>query len=391
MPLSQQAEPRTIQGYASPFDQSDVDALMPHLAEVLRSGKLALGQHVGSLEREFGTLVGADQAIALSSGTTALITALRAMSETTWLNGGEVLVPAHTFFAVPAAVILAGGKVRLVDISLDAIAPSLAQLAEARTENTVGAVLVHMGGVVPTEIAEMAAWLGSQGLWLVEDASHAHGSRVGGRHAGTFGTAGVFSMFATKVLTCGEGGLLVTDRPDVAERSRLMSNLGRRDGWGHIHELVAGNGRLSEVNALLGRQMVRNAEAVFAHRRALARSYDEVFLPAAASHGVEIVKPRHECGYYKYVVLLPDGVSRDELRARLRARGVNLAGEIYTTTLDEQPALASFLCGSGDHPTSRAFSARHVCVPLHRAMSADDCRYAGRELLAAVAALRSAQ
>lgn len=377
-----------LPNYASPFSAADVEELLPVMAEVLRSGHLALGSHVAAFERELAALTSSDYAVSTSSGTTALITAMRALSGTTWLDGGEVLVPAHTFFAVPAAVLLAGGRVRLVDISLDAIAPTLEQFISRRNPSTVGAVLVHMGGIMSPETDAIATWFRGQGLWVLEDATHALGSRLDGRHAGTFADAGA-SMFATKVLKYDEGGVVVTDRTDVAERARLLTNLGRRDGWGHVHEVVGPNGRLAELNAALGRQLLGRSAAIFAHRQRLAEAYDAA-LAEQVDVGLEVIRPCHESAHYKYIVLLPPEVDRATVRNRLGDQGVQLTREIYSTALYEQPALRGHIDADERYPVTEDFTRRHVCLPLHGAMSPADASWAAARLVETVGALRSA-
>ncbi|GAA2253899.1 DegT/DnrJ/EryC1/StrS family aminotransferase [Streptomyces amakusaensis] len=373
-------EPRVVP-VRPDFSPEDIEGILGSIRTSLETGQLAQGEQVAAFEAEMSALTGARHAVALSTGTAALVCGLRAL---TTGRTGEVLVPANSFYSSAAAPLLAGLRTRLVDVEADTFAPSVRTLREVVTEDTVGVLLVHMGGLLTPELEEISAWCAERGLWLFEDCAHAHGSRLGGRHAGTFGAAGAFSFFATKVITSGEGGMLITDDGELAAAVRLHRNLGKPEAWRSYHTALGENARMSELHAAVGRAQLARLEEFLAVRERLARLYTEGLADLA---GLTPVLPLHTpASWYKYVVLLDPAIDRAALRRELRAAGVQLGGEIYEMTLTAQPVFDG-LVTTGGHPVADEVCARHICLPLHTRMSEDDIGFvltALREALKAV-------
>ncbi|GHJ26952.1 aminotransferase DegT [Streptomyces hygroscopicus subsp. sporocinereus] len=348
------------------FSAGDVEEILGAIRTSLETGQLAQGEQVAAFERETAAATGARHAVATGTGTGALVCGLRALAAR---GGGEVLVPANSFYSSAAAPLLAGLRTRLVDVEPDTLAPSVRTLREAVTPSTVGVLTVHLGGLISPELPEVAAWCAERGLWLYEDCAHAHGSRLDGRHAGRFGVAGAFSYFATKVITAAEGGMVVTDDDELAAAVRLHRNLGKPEEWRSHHTVLGENARMSELHAAVGRVQLRRLDEFLAVRGRLARQYT-----AGLAHipGLTPVLPRHTAAsWYKYVVLLDPGTDRAALRAALAEAGVRLGGEIYEKPLDAQPVFESLL-PPGRHPVAEDLCARHICLPLHTRMTKED-------------------
>ncbi|MFF4601519.1 DegT/DnrJ/EryC1/StrS family aminotransferase [Streptomyces sp. NPDC001339] len=360
------------------FPAEDIDTVLGAVRTCLETGQLAQGAQVEAFEREMAQYTGARHAIAVASGTAALVCGLRALGDRA---GGEVLVPANAFYSSAAAPLLAGLRVRLADIDAGTLAPSVRTLEQAVTEDTTGVLLVHMGGLITPDIEAIADWCAQRGLWLFEDCAHAHGSRLGGRHAGTFGVAGAFSFFATKVITCGEGGMVTTDDDELAHQVRLHRNLGKPEAWRSYHTALGENARMSELHAAVGRTQLRRLDGFLKTRDALAQRYTAGLegLP-----GVRPVLPPHSpVSWYKYVVMLDPSVDRQRLRARMKDAGVQLGGEIYELPLDAQPVFTGRI-PAGDHPVAADVCARHICLPLHTRMSEADADAVLRALASAL-------
>ncbi|MCC3766372.1 DegT/DnrJ/EryC1/StrS aminotransferase family protein [Streptomyces sp. UNOC14_S4] len=349
------------------FSDTDIDTILAAVRTSLETGQLAQGAEVAAFEADMARFTGARHAVAVASGTAALVCALRA---TVGEHGeGEVLVPANAFYSSAAAPLLTGLRVRLVDVEADTLAPSPRTLDAAVTGATAGVLLVHMGGIIPPDITAIADWCARRGLWLLEDCAHAHGSRLGGRHAGTFGTAGAFSFFATKVITSAEGGMVVTDDDELAARVRLYRNLGKPEEWRSHHTVLGENARMSELHAAVGRAQLRRLDEFLKTRDRLAQRYTTGLrnLPY-----VRPVLPRHTpASWYKYVVALDPAVDRAALRARMKEAGVQLGGEIYEMPLGAQPVFDGRI-PAGRFPVAEALCAHHICLPLHTRMGEDD-------------------
>ncbi|MFD8711187.1 DegT/DnrJ/EryC1/StrS family aminotransferase [Streptomyces anulatus] len=339
------------------------------LAEVdrlLRSGRFSQGRNVEAFEEEFAAYTRTASALAVSSGTTALELIFRALG----VEGREVVVPAATNFATYIAAERAGATVRLADVDPTTLAPTLEQVRAVCTPRTAAVTVVHTGGLIGPETEAVAAWCEQRGLALVEDCAHAHGSERGGRHAGTFGVAGAFSFFATKVMTTGEGGMVVTGDGRLADEIRLLRNLGKPEVWVSTHTRPGWNARLPEFAAVLGRAQLRRLPGVLKARRAVAVGYADALrgLPVG-----DFLLPDHSYSGYKAMLMLPPGTDRDALKERLRERSVQAAGEVYAMPLHHQPVLAGRHAGLRLPGAERA-CAGQLCLPIYPGL--DDERQA---------------
>ena len=337
--------------------EADRDSILAEVGRLLATGHLYAARNVERFEEEFAHYVGARHAVAVSSGTMALELIMLALN----VRDRTVIVPANTNFATFVAAWRAGARVVLADVDPDTLAPRQCDLSAIATPDTAAVMLVHMGGMITHETPGIAAWCDRHGIALVEDAAHAHGSNRDGRHAGTFGVAGAFSFFATKVMTTGEGGMVVTDRPDLAAEIRLYRNLGKADAWVSRHLRMGTNGRMTELAAILGRhQLARLDEYVGARQRVA----DEYARSLAGVENLRLLQPGHPYSGYKVVGELAAGIDRPDLKLRLAAMGVQLAGEVYAEPLHHQPALAGQYAGLSFPGAERACG-RQVCLPVY--------------------------
>lgn len=374
MPKADDAVPavrqqRPIEPVHVEFSAQDVDAILDAFRALLVRGRISQGEHVLGFEKEFATYVGSRHAVAVSSGSMAIEAATAALLRgrariPATARRGEVLVPANTNFATWMSVLRGGAVPRLVDIDPQTLSPSLETLQAGRRESTIGIVLVHMGGIISPQIDEMRRWCDAEGLWLVEDCAHAHGSFRDGRHAGRFGQAGAFSFFATKVITSGEGGMVVTDDEGIAEHARLFRNLGKPAAWTNHHVELGTNGRMVEFAAVIGRRQLARLDEFVSARREIAALYSSLLSDWG---DLTLVLPDHPASWYKFVVVLPEGVDQGAAAAAMRAKGVEPSGFIYDVPLHRQPALLPYH-GQESYPATDRYCARHFCLPIHTAM-----------------------
>src|SRR5712691_537467 len=195
------------------FTEQDRAEVAAAITDILTSGVLTLGPYTKRFEHDFAAAHQAHRAVATSSGTSALEVVLRSVP----VAGRDVIVPANTFYATAAAVISAGGRPVFADIDAETFALSPATVKAALTPDTAAVVLVHIGGLITPQAAELAELCRASGAALIEDAAHAHGATLGGRFAGSFGLAAAFSFYPTKVVTCGEGGMILTASDGLAD------------------------------------------------------------------------------------------------------------------------------------------------------------------------------
>lgn len=363
------------------FTPEDQEQIAEATSAILASGALTLGEWTRRFETNFATAHHANHAVATSSGTAALEIILRSIDVT----GADVIVPANTFVATATAVIRAGGRPVWADVDIDTFALSASGVETALTPRTRVVIMVHIGGLISPEMPAIAELCHRRGLTLVEDAAHAHGSSLDGRPAGSWSAAAAFSFYPTKVITSGEGGMIVTDDDRILEEALMYRDQGKAGFLDNLHVRSGYAWRMSEIHAAIGCVHLGHLEKFLAVRRRVGALYD------AELAGFERLRPLPSApgsagNYYKYPVLLPAGLDRDAFKAQVRSHaGVGLAGEVYSTPLHRQPILAGAngdggapATGDGARPdlaVAEDVCARQVCLPVHSDMTDDEAAH----------------
>ena len=353
------------------FPVDDRAAIAKLIEESLATGSLTLGPNTVRLEEAFAARHDVPHAVAVSSGTAALEIAVRALADPDGSGGGlggrTVIVPANTFFATAAAVIHAGGVPRFADIDPATFALSPATVEPLLDDGCAGVVIVHIGGFVSPDTAALADLCRARGLWLLEDAAHAHGATFAGRAAGSIGDAGAFSFYPTKVITSGEGGIITTADERLRDEARIYRDQGKAGFLGGDHVRLGYAWRMSELHAAVGVTQLARLDEFVAVRRRIARLYDEAL--AGIGGITPVLAPEgSEPNYYKYLAVLDEGIDRAGVKKTLREEhGVGMSGEVYASPLHRQPIFADL--PAGPLPVSEDLCARHVCLPIHNDMA----------------------
>jgi dTDP-4-amino-4,6-dideoxygalactose transaminase len=344
------------------------------IGEVLSTGRLTLGEYGARFEEKFARCCGCQHAIAVNSGTSALEIILRIMG----VDGKDVLVPTNTFFATAAAVVHAGGRPVLVDMDPRSFGIRPEDVEKCLTTKTTGLLVVHIGGIVSSRMPDLQEFAERKGLWLVEDAAHAHGSSFDGKMAGAFGVAGSFSFYPTKVMTSAEGGMIVTADDRIAQEARIYRDQGKAAFTQNAHIRMGYNWRMSEPHAIIGLKHLERLPSMISDRAKIARIYDRGLegcrnlLPLSIPSG-------GKGNYYKYIVVLEKKVDRAVLKGLLRERyGISLSGEVYEAPLHQQPILAPYASSSLE--VSEDYCARHICLPIFSGMREQDAHRVVRAL-----------
>jgi perosamine synthetase len=356
------------------FPDPDRAEIAAAISGLLATGMLTLGPYTRQFEAAFAAAHPAEpgltgeipHAVAAASGTAALEISLRAVG----VSGRDVVVPANTFYATAAAVLAAGGRPVFADIDPATFALSPDTLAAALTTATAAVVLVHIGGLITPQADELARLCEQLGIALIEDAAHAHGSTFDGRYAGSFGVAAAFSFYPTKVVTCGEGGMILTSSTDLAQEARIYRDQGKASFGANHHVRHGYAWRMSEQNAVTGLVHLRRMTEFIERRRQVAARYDEAL---AGLDGLSALGEPGGCrgNFYKYIAVLPPGADRARFKQELAdSHDVRLAGEVYDLPLHHQPVLAEF--AGPALPVAEQMCARHVCLPVHSDMHDDE-------------------
>src|SRR6476646_2762205 len=281
-----------------PVARPDIgDEEVEAVTAVLRSGMLAGGKRVVELEERWAEFIGTRHAIAVSNGTIALMAIFEALALG---PGDEVITVGHTCNATVSAILYAGATPVFVDIERDTYLIDAGRIEAAITPRTRAISPVHLFGL-PADMAAITAIAERHGLAVVEDACQAHGAEFDGRRVGSFGH-GAFSLYGTKNMTTGEGGLITTDDDRLADWIRLYRNQGMRERY--RHEMLGYNFRLTDIAAAIGLCQLDKLERNTARRRAIARRYDDGF--AGTAIVTPVTPPDRTHVFHQYTVDVGD-------------------------------------------------------------------------------------
>ncbi len=357
------------------FETQDRKEILARIDNCLKKGLLSQGKNVKEFEEKWSDYIGTKYAIALSSGSSAIEVSMRILG----VKDKEVLVPVNTFVATAVSVMLAGGKVRFVDIDPNTFSISLKGLKNSVSEKTAGVIIVHIGGIISPEIKAIRKWCAENGLWLFEDCAHAHGSELYGQRAGTFGIAAGYSFFATKVITSGEGGMIVTNNSDFADKARLLRNHGKPKPWVSYYADIGSNWRMSEINAAIGLAHLGRLDRFIKYREKIALIYTKYLKETPET---KVILPVSRSSWYKYIVVLPRKINREALKDSLRKRGINLPGEVYEAPLHLQPIFRQY--SKSRFPQAEDICSRHICLPIYYGMTEKEVMFVVNNLLSLI-------
>jgi dTDP-4-amino-4,6-dideoxygalactose transaminase len=340
--------------------------------KVLRSKWLTMGAITQEFEAQFSRLVGSKYAIAVSNATEALHLACLALGIG---PGDEVITPSLSFVATSNAVLYTGAEVRFADvIGPDELTIDPEDISRQVTPRTKAIIVMHYGGY-PCRMREILAVAERFNLPVIEDAAHAPGASLNGKVIGTWGTISCFSFFSNKNLSTGEGGMLVTERDDLAEKVRLMRSHGmtsltydRHHGHAHSYDVIdlGYNYRIDEIHSALGLEQLKKLAANNAHRK----DWTERYWQALADTGVGLpFRGNAESpSYHIFPMLLPPSINRKVFMDALREKGIQ--------TSIHYPPIHNFTYyrsryGEISLPITEDISEREVTLPLYPNMGSE--------------------
>jgi dTDP-3-amino-3,4,6-trideoxy-alpha-D-glucose transaminase len=361
-------------------DPELLEELLGAVREVAEYGAFTLGHHVEAFEREFADYCESDFAVGVSSGTEALVLALRALEVG---PGDEVVVPANSFIATAEAVSAVGATPVPVDVDPDSHLLTAELFAASLNPRVRCVIPVHLfGGTV--DLDPILALAREAGVHVVEDACQAHGARYRGRRVGTLGALGCFSFYPAKNLGAwGDGGAVVTDVPEFADRLRLLRSHGERPRY--HHRVVGSTARLDALQAAVLRRKLTRLDGWNEERRRIGAELRERLAglggpldpalasseaggsggsPGGALDPVGLSFPGADHVYHLFVVRCED---RDALRQHLAERGV-ATGIHYPVPIHRTAAYTDLGFGPGSLPVSEALAERICSLPIFPGM-----------------------
>lgn len=351
------------------------EAIDGAVARVLESGRYILGREVEAFEKEFADYLGVKHAVAVANGTDALHLALRACG----VGPGDFAVTvSHTAVATAAAIVLCGASPVFADIDRDRYTMDPDRLEEA-VRGVAGGRLkalvpVHLYGH-PADMAGIGEVANRYGLRIIEDCAQSHGATYRGRKTGTLGHAAAFSFYPTKNLgALGDGGMVVTDDGDLAERIRLLREYGWKERY--VSAVPGLNSRLDELQAAVLRVKLPHLDAENEVRRTVAGTYSSLLGDSGLTLPKVARSVRHV--YHQYVIRTP---RRDPLKAYLRERGIATSIH-YPVPIHRQPAYEARMRGANPLPLTEEIAGQVLSLPIYPELPIDRAELVAREIRA---------
>lgn len=351
-----------IPGAAPFFPEEDRRAILPLVDGILKTGQLTQATYLAQFESACAEMAGTRYALAVNSGGTALELLVEALN----VRGREVVVPTQTFVAAPNAVVRAGGIPVFVDVSPENMVMDAEALQRAIGPRTSAVILVHMFGLMARQIQAIRDICSNRGIALIEDAAHAHGASYNGIPAGSLGTGGSFSYYATKILSTGEGGAVTTDDAEVIAAVRSLRDHGRSP-IAELFDRAGNNFRLSEISALLGVFQHRRLAEVLEHRRTVAAVYRSVLSDVPGLRPIDPPSDGH--AYWRYPMLLGATVDRRTVQQRMAVEAGCRITWMYEPLCHQQPCYVD-QCKGAAFPVAEMMIKRLINLPTHHGVSA---------------------
>ena len=347
------------------------------VTECLKSGWVgSQGEFIPRFEQAFARYCGCAYGIATTSGTTGLHLAFRALGIG---PGDEVIIPAFTMAATALAVVYTGARPVLVDAEPQTWNMDPAQIEARITGRTKAIVPVHLYGH-PCDMAPILGLAEKYELYVVEDAAEAHGALYRGQRVGGLGDMGCFSFYANKIITTGEGGMVVTGNPALAEKMRSLKNLAMSPEKHFVHIEVGYNYRMTNVAAAIGLAQFERIDELVERRRRNARLYNER-LQNTARLRLPLEQPWARSVYWMYSILLEDGsaLSRDGLMATLAQKGIETRS--LFVPMHQQPVFLNMGLFKGEHyPVAEDLARRGLYLPSGPGLTETDIDYICHQL-----------
>jgi len=337
---------------------------LAYVQECLETGWISsIGHFITDFEKSFTEIAGTAHAVATSNGTTALHLALLALGVGA---GDEVIVPTVTYVATANAVKYCGATPVLADSLPGTLNIDPDELERLRTPRTKGVISVHLYGI-PADVDAIGSFCEANGLFHLEDAAESHGATVNGRPVGSFGDAAIFSFFGNKIVTTGEGGMVVTDDPALEKHLRLLRGQGMDPDRRYWFPEVGYNYRMTNIQAAIGVAQLERFEALLTTRRALADRYVSHLETVPGIELAAVPEGTTAVPWLQNVYLEgADAARRDAVMGELKSRGIDSRPVFYP--MHVLPAFES----SRPFPVADDWTARGISLPLHTALSLED-------------------
>ncbi len=350
------------------------DEVRAAIEAVIPTGKYTLGPRLAQFEKEFAAYCDSQFCIGISSGTAALHLALEALGVG---PGDEVITVSNTYVATAFAASYCGADVIFVDVDPKTYNMTAELVAQKISPRTKALIPVHLYGQ-PVDMDPIMELARQRDLWVLEDASHAHGGQYKGRRVGSLGHIAAFSFYPSKNMGAyGDGGAITTSDPALDQKVRMLRYVGQRVKF--VHEVIGFQDRLDELQAAILSVKLKRLDEWNDRRRRWAAIYDEMLkdtpltLPHVANYAHHV--------YYSYAALAPSEDERKELMLFLADRGIG-SFAMYPTLVPLQGAYAHLGHREADFPVSAPYARRVLNLPMFETLREDEVRQTAEAILA---------
>jgi len=332
------------------------DEMEKEVIRALREEFFVGGESVKKFEEEFAEYIGVDYAVAVSSGTDALVIALRCLGVK-----GKVIVPPMTFVATVESVVLAGARPKFADIDANTWNISPEEIEKAIDDDVEAIMPVHLYGL-PCDMKEILDIAEDNRLYVIEDCAQAHGAIYGNKKVGSIGEVGCFSFYSTKNMTVGgNGGMITTNDKKIAEMAKLL----REHGGSNFAKYVGYNARMNTINAAFGRVQLKRLDKWNKRRKELAKIYHEL-LGGIDKIKLPIIDERHV--YHLFVIETED---RDGLREYLKSKEI-FCGIHYPVAIHELRPYREY--AEKNYPNSEYHAKTCLSLPMYPTLSDEELK-----------------
>ena len=347
---------------AKPYFFHQENNISKEIKKTLISGNLSQGKNIRTLEEKTSKIFNTKYAIAVNSGGTALEICLEAFR----IEGKEVLVPTQTFIATANAVIRAGGKPIFCDIDPKTGCMDINDVKKKINKKTAGIIFVYMFGIIPESVIKLKKICKRKKIFLLEDASHAHGGSVDKYTVGSIGDAACFSFYATKILTCGEGGLITTNSAKLKKRCSTIMSHGK-DSNSPLFIYSGNNFRLTEIQAIIALSQLRYLKKINSHRNKIARIYQK-YLNNDLFYTQLILDKKSKNTFWRYPLYLSKHISRSTLQTLCAKKHHFRITWMYEPLCHQQPVFRKNI----KLPNAENIIRRLINLPTHLAVKSSD-------------------
>ncbi len=363
------------------FFNNDIKLILKEFKKILKGkGMLSMSKFVQVFEKNFSKYNKSKYVLATNSGSSALEIILKSLEIG---KGDEVIIPTQTFIATASSVMNVGAKPIFAEID-ECFLLNFNKIDKMINNRTKAVILVHYGGLISDQIMNIKKKLNKKNIYLIEDASHAHGASFNNIKAGNLSNAAAFSLYSTKIITSGEGGIITTNSKKIFNRCSSIRSRGQNINLNYeIFSNLGSNYRYTEVQALMAIMQLKRINNYINHRIKVANTYNKILETAVKSDKIRLINFSDNIihPYWKYTIFLLRKQNRKKIKLKMNQLSIAISWA-YDPLVHLQPVFKKYFKNKkGMLKYSEKLSKTHIDLPIHYQISIKDAEYIANSLL----------